>query len=811
MSSPSPDSADHPYEPRPATRWAWAAGAVVACVAVGLLARWVVGALVSGRLPYLTFFPAVITAALIAGWRAGAAATVLAAVASVYWNTPSGGSRIQTYEDAIGLCLFVLTCVYITAVVEWMIRARQREVEAVQSGRRADRRLREFVENVSDGFAAFDADWTIEYINAAGSALVGRRPDELVGRNHWEVFPDARGTAIEAEYRRAVADRVPFRLTTFFPPHDRWYEISGYPTENGLSVFFVDVSRRMRDDLARRAADETFRAAVDAGQIGIWDWDIAADRVTWSDRVYEMHGVRRGEFAGTADAFLRLVHPDDLPGMRKLMAEAMARRAPYVAEFRAMVPGGPVRWLQTHGRVLFDDAGEPVRLLGATVDVTERRRVDEEKNRVLADERAARSQAEHASRMKDEFLATLSHELRTPLNAILGWAQLLRRGANDPAHADDLAQGLETIERNARAQTQLIEDLLDMSRVVAGKLRLDTRPVDLPDVVDAAIATVAPAADAKGIRIDKVLDPRAGPVSGDPARLQQAVWNLLSNAIKFTPKGGRVQVMLARVNSHVEVTFADTGEGIDADFLPYVFDRFRQADGSTTRRFSGLGLGLSIVKNLIEMHGGSVRAASPGPGRGSTFTLELPVTVVHRADDEREYADGDHGGGDGAGNGDGRDAAHYVASASLAGLNVLVVDDEPDARLLITRVLRDCGATVVEAGGAGEGLRALGAFRPDVIVSDIGMPEVDGYEFITRVRARGDGAAGARAPAIALTAFARSEDRTRALLAGYLVHVAKPVEPAELVATVAAVAGRTGLPKDADPTRGDSSTPGSER
>jgi CheY-like chemotaxis protein len=384
--------------------------------------------------------------------------------------------------------------------------------------------------------------------------------------------------------------------------------------------------------------------------------------------------------------------------------------------------------------------------------------------------------------MKDEFLATLSHELRTPLSAILGWSQLLRR---DDGNALDLRQGLETIERNARAQVQLIEDLLDMSRIVAGQLRLDVQPVPLSEVIESAIQTVAPAAAARSIRLEKVLDPRAGPVSGDPARLQQVVWNLLANAIKFTPKGGKAQVTLACVNSHVELSVADTGEGIAPEFLPYVFDRFRQGDGTTTRRHGGLGLGLSIVKSLVEMHGGSVRAMSPGVGLGATFTVLLPVAATHppaAAGEPRLHP-----------------RAHRAvevdpagaAVTSLDGLRVLVVDDEADARVLIRRVLEGCGALVSDVASAIEGLAEMGAFRPDVLVSDIGMPEVDGYEFIARVRALGEGGGG-KIPAVALTAFARSEDRTRALLAGYLVHVSKPVEPSELIATVASVAGRTG-------------------
>jgi len=400
-----------------------------------------------------------------------------------------------------------------------------------------------------------------------------------------------------------------------------------------------------------------------------------------------------------------------------------------------------------------------------------------ERESLLDSERAARAQAERLSDAKDEFLATLSHELRTPLNAILGWAQVLRVSGRS---ADDIRAGLETIERNARVQTQLIDDLLDMSRITSGKLRLDVQPIDPRAFLEAAIETVAPAAQAKGIRIDRVLDPAAGPIAGDLGRLQQVAWNVLSNAIKFTPRGGRVQVVLARVESHVEIGVADTGIGIQSELLPHLFERFHQGDASTTRKYGGLGLGLSLVKSLVELHGGSVAVHSAGAGQGTTVTVRLPLTAVQRQ-------------------GDARDRAHprpalervpAVRAHELSGVTVLIVDDQPDARDLITRVLEDSAAIVLSAASAEEALRLIESGRPDVLVSDIGMPGTDGYELLRRVRGLGP-ERGGRLPAIALTAFARAEDRTRALRAGFLVHVSKPVDASELVATVASVAGRT--------------------
>ncbi|WP_017653997.1 CHASE3 domain-containing protein [Fortiea contorta] len=379
------------------------------------------------------------------------------------------------------------------------------------------------------------------------------------------------------------------------------------------------------------------------------------------------------------------------------------------------------------------------------------------------------AELETINRVKDEFLSVLSHELRTPLNAILGWAKLLRSGRLDDAKAE---QGLEVIERNARSQAQLIEDLLDISRIITGKLRLKVRPIAPISVVEAALDTVRPAAQARGIRIQTVLDSDAGPVSGDPDRLQQVVWNLLSNAIKFTPKGGRVQVRLERINSHVEIIVSDTGQGINPEFLPYIFDRFSQADASTTRVHSGLGLGLAIARNIVELHGGTIHAQSPGEGQGTTFVVNLPLMIVHRPLDTP-------------------DRVHSTANRevsldnapSLQGINIVVVDDEADTRELMITLLEQYGATVTAVASASEALEKITQLRPDVLISDIGMPEEDGYSLIRRVRSLTT-EQGGQTPAIALTAYARTEDRIQALTAGFQTHIAKPIEPAELVAVI---------------------------
>jgi PAS domain S-box-containing protein len=404
-------------------------------------------------------------------------------------------------------------------------------------------------------------------------------------------------------------------------------------------------------------------------------------------------------------------------------------------------------------------------------------RAAEERKVLLENERLARAEAERTSQMKDEFLATLSHELRTPLSAILGWAQVLRRGSRDQ---NDLAKGLQTIERNARAQAQLIEDLLDMSRITSGKVLLDMQVVPPIGFIDAAIETVRPAADAKNIRIDKHYAGDPGMIAGDPARLQQVVWNLLSNAIKFTPRDGLVEVVLARNEASVSITVRDNGAGIKPEFLTHVFERFRQADASMTRRHGGLGLGLAIVKHLIEQHGGTVRAESAGEGQGSSFTIELPLAKQQAATSRSARA------------------AMILPSPStpemtvrdLGGVDALVVDDDRDARELIKRILTDCGATVHIAASAREAFARFGEAVPNLLISDLGMPEIDGFELLDWVRHL-PREQGGQVPAIALTAFARSEDRLRALEAGFSAHISKPVEPSELIATVAAVVGPT--------------------
>ncbi|HEY1335291.1 MAG TPA: CHASE3 domain-containing protein [Myxococcaceae bacterium] len=436
--------------------------------------------------------------------------------------------------------------------------------------------------------------------------------------------------------------------------------------------------------------------------------------------------------------------------------------------------------LARDGRAVpIDDSAAPIRpregsMTGAVLvfrDITARRQTEREQARSLEREQAARRELEIASRSKDEFVTTLSHELRTPLNAILGWVQLLRAGTLDETAR---VHALEVIERNTRTQTRMVEDLLDISRIMTGQFRIDPRPVDLATVVTAAVDAVRPAIDAKALHLATHLDPDAGPVAGDPDRLQQVVWNLLTNAVKFTPRGGRIDVTLERRGSQVEVRVTDTGRGIAADFLPHVFERFSQAEASTSRSQPGLGIGLALVRHLVELHGGVVDVESEGEGRGATFTVRLPVPVTLL---------GLHADGDGAGMaGPGPDPFR-----PLTGMTILAVDDDADARELLRTAFQQAGAQVILADSARAALAALEASAPDVLVSDIGMPDGSGYELLEGVRAVEH---GSRLPAVALTAYARPEDRDRAIRAGFQLHVSKPIDPAALVRAVALVCGR---------------------
>lgn len=522
--------------------------------------------------------------------------------------------------------------------------------------------------------------------------------------------------------------------------------------------------------------EDPFRLLVEAvGDYAIFMLDVEGYIATWNLGAQKIKGYSADEIIGKH--FSTFYPEEDLkwdkPGYELKVATETGR---FEDEGWRIRKDGSRFWANVVITALRDKDGTLRGFGKVTRDLTERRYAEEQRLQ-LARERVARAEAEAASRTKDEFLATISHELRTPLNAILGWGRMIRSSKLDE---NTFARALDTIERNAKLQAQLIDDLLDVSRIISGKLRLTVMSVELVPVIEAAIDSIQPAADAKNIRLQVMLDSNTGLVSGDPDRLQQVVWNLLANAVKFTEKGGRVQVRLERINSHVEITVSDTGRGISPEFLPYVFDRFRQADSSITRMQGGLGLGLAIVRHLVELHGGSVQAQSPGAGQGATFSLQLPVIIAH-------------GSGRFASNAEEANASSaalqggFEALPTLEGLSILVVDDEADARDLLKAILEERQAQVTTVASAAEAYETIDWLRPDVIISDVGMPGEDGYSLIRNLRLKEARERQGWKPAIALTAHARVEDRLRALSAGYQAHVAKPVEPAELVAVIASL------------------------
>lgn len=557
--------------------------------------------------------------------------------------------------------------------------------------------------------------------------------------------------------------------------------ISMEGTAAGRVWSFRDVTAGSQADLVSRR----LAAIVDNSDDAIIGKDLNSIITSWNQGAQKIFGYSVDEMIGTS--VKRLIPADRQQEEDEILARL--RRGDRFDHFETIRVTKDGRQLHVSLTIspIKDGSGNIIGASKIARNITERKLAEAalkeaqksaeaaiaEKARLLESERLARAEAERASRLKDEFLATLSHELRTPLNAVLGWATILRETKQSD---QQMVQGLDAIDRNARVQAQIIDDLLDMSRIISGKVRLDVQPLDLPAVVLEAVDTVRAAASAKGIRLQTVIDPLNASILGDPNRLQQVFWNLLNNAIKFTSKGGRVQVLLQRISSHVDLSVIDTGEGISPEFLPYIFNRFQQADPSTTRRHGGLGLGLAIVKSLVELHGGTVRAKSAGIGKGASFIVTLPLTVFHPPPDE---GDRDHPKS--------WSRERVPASISLEGVRVLAIDDDADARNLLEAMLEAAGATAYLAGSAREGMEQLLRQTVDVVICDIGMPDGDGYTFIRDVRRLRD-RQKSEVAAVALTAYARLQDRMEAMRAGFQNHLPKPVEPSELLAVVYSLA-----------------------
>jgi len=511
----------------------------------------------------------------------------------------------------------------------------------------------------------------------------------------------------------------------------------------------------------RQLADSMPRIVWQATANGVVDY--------FNQRWTDYTGVPAGEIGDATWA--PAIHRHDLERVHELWNRSVETGTPYDAEYRfRRASDGEYRWHLARALPIKDHEGKILRWFGTNTDIHENRQLQERNQELLDSERAARTEAERASRMKDEFLATLSHELRTPLSAILGWSQILRSGKANNANIE---LGLETIERNAHAQLKIIEDLLDMSRIISGKVQLKVERVDLGAIVQAAVQTMTPAADAKNIRIFSTIDSPPHVIGGDSNRLQQIFWNLLSNAVKFTPTGGTIQLVVEKTGSHSEVRITDDGEGISAEFLPYVFDRFQQEDASITRRHGGLGLGLAIVKQLVELHGGNVLAESAGLGKGSAFIIQIPCAppetkpVPQHQDRPLSRTPSS-------------EPTEIPTPIDLHGRKILVVDDEPDARHLTRQLLENLHATVFTSHSAKEGLEIFRQHKPDLLISDVGMPGEDGYSLIRKIRALSS-VEGGTTPAIAVTAYARPEDRSRALAAGFQAHVTKPLDTHQLM------------------------------
>ena len=725
---------------------------------------------VATQILWRLIFPFLLWAAFRLGPRGVATAMALFSGIAI-WGTRRGfGPFVAATpnESLLLLQVFVAALAITFLVVAVIVAEHKRAQQTISS-------LASVVESTSDAVIGKTLDGTIISWNKGAERIYGYTAEEVVGRSISILFPPdqtddlrqivdrlKRGERIDNyEARRVRKDgQIIYTSVSISPTKDAAGKV------NSASAIARDITERQRAEEALRAKEAQLRLIT----------DITPVMLTQCSREL------RYQFVNRAYAERFGLTPEQIMGkpVREIMGEeAYEAIRPYVeivlegrpVEYEAEIPYSRIG--QRFMRVAYmpdrDEQGQVVGWMASLSDITERKRAEAEREQLLAREQAARAEAEAASRLKDEFLATVSHELRTPLNAMLGWTSLLRTGRLEGPRAQ---RALETIDRNVRLQAQLIEDLLDVSRIITGKLRLNLSPVDLVSLVEETLESMRPTAEAKGVFLESLLEPLAGPLSGDAQRLQQIVWNLLSNALKFTPSGGRVVVQLSRTHAEAELTVRDTGQGIAPDFLPYVFERFRQASGGSTRKYGGLGLGLAIVRYLVEAHGGEISAQSEGEGKGAVFTVRLPLLVNQGRERRPAIAPS---------------PLSLEASPSLSGVRILVVDDEIDAREIVSAVLSECGALVTVVPSSARGLQALAEDRFDVVLSDIEMPEEDGYSFIQKVRERGH-----VVPAAALTAYASAEDRSQALRSGYQLHLAKPVEPAQLITVVASLAGLLG-------------------
>ncbi|BAT55611.1 two-component hybrid sensor and regulator [Nostoc sp. NIES-3756] len=610
-----------------------------------------------------------------------------------------------------------------------------------------------------------------QYVSHGGAAVMGLHPQQMIGKSVQELnLPQELVDKVNGQFLAVMEGGKPIKDECEYVAADgtHYYEYILTPLRNvdegieGVITVSRDITEHKRAEQSIRDSESRFRRLFESNLIGVAFWNIDGFITDANDAYLQTVGYTREEFDTLGKInWIELTPPEYHQLDDRALAEVKANGISRIYEKQYIHRNGR-RVSIVLGIALLNDCNDQG--VAFVLDISERKLVEQQRDRLLCAERIARKEAEIANRIKDEFLAVLSHELRTPLNPILGWSKLLRSRQFDAATTD---RALETIERNARLQTQLIEDLLDVSRILQGKLSLNVSPVSLPMVIEAASDTVRLAAEAKGIKIQNVFDPNMSQVMGDANRLQQVVWNLLSNAVKFTSPGGKVEIHLKEVNRYAQIQVIDTGKGITPDFLPYVFDYFRQADGTTTRKFGGLGLGLAIVRQVVELHGGTVGAKSAGEGLGATFTVNLPLLLKNETMNHEEQIP----------------LTNNTQPPNLSGVRVLVVDDEPDIRDLVTFILEDYEVEVTAVSSAQEALEVLSQSLPDVLVSDIGMPDIDGYMLMRQIRGRSP-QEGGDIPAIALTAYAGEINQQQAIAAGFHLHISKPVDPDALIEAI---------------------------
>jgi PAS domain S-box-containing protein len=691
------------------------------------------------------------------------------------------GRRLGYYDPGFGTALLILSIIIIFTIAIWRSTHRLTEVEKLRVAVELELHEKEeglwrrasLIELSYEPIFTWHFDKGIMEWNKGCEQLYGYDRVEAIGTNSHDLLKTEFPSSSANEYLDKLKESgqwsgVLKHITR--DGHEVWVESRQEIIESDGKQLVLETNRDITENLRAEESRLRLAAIVASSNDAIIGKTLEGIITNWNDGARRIFGYSEEEVLGQP---ISILIPADRHDEEPAIIERLKRgeRVDHYQTVRVRKDGQKIDISLTISPIR-NSLGKIIGASKIARDITENRRLQEERERLLAKEQSAREQAEMANRVKDEFVATVSHELRTPLNAILGWSSMLLGGKLKGA---DARRGLETIERNARLQAQLIEDILDVSRSISGKLRLDIKPVELISVIKAAVDAVRPAAEAKDIQLQLLLDPSADHVQADATRMQQIVWNLLANAIKFTPKGGFVQVKLDRVDSKAQVTVTDTGEGISAEFLPYVFNRFQQGDGTTTRRHGGLGLGLAIARHLVEMHGGTIAATSEGSGKGATFTVAIPLMALRSASgslvSRKLLTTAPESDSNGSG------------VASLKGLRILAIDDEPDVRDMLQTLLKDCGANVLTVASAKEGLEALAAWKPHVLISDIGMPDEDGYSLIRKIRGLSP-EQGADVLAIALTGYVRVEERMRALDAGYQMFVPKPVETNELISII---------------------------